>query len=148
MAALPSSIKCLCEKFNFNANSVNLALPLGLTLGHFGNIFYFALGIFLPINYLTIIFIAIDPIIQPFRTVLNMNVNMAATSIIAERGNKREIMDVDLDIQEAENKIQRSVRAKIAGEATEEDERIFNETNKAIERLRQEKRQLIAKAQK
>jgi len=149
MAALPSSIKCLCEKFNFNSNSVNLALPLGLTLGRFGNIFYFALGVFFePIHYLTIIFIAIDPIIEPFRTVLNMNVNMAATSLIAERGNKREIMDVDLDIQEAENKIQRSVRAKIAGEATEEDERIFNETNKAIERLRQEKRQLIINAQK
>jgi len=197
MAALPSSIKCLCEKFNFNSNSVNLALPLGLTLGRFGNIFYFALGIFfigqlyntpfepihyliilvgvilagtatsgasgiatlsmlgivldplsLPIEAVLVIFMAIDPIIEPFRTVLNMNMNMAATSLVAERGNKREIMDVDLDIQEAENKIQRSVRAKIAGEATEEDEKIFNETNKAIERLRQEKRQLIMNAQK
>jgi len=95
-----------------------------------------------------VLLIAIDPIIEPFRTYLNMHVNMAATSLVAERGNKREIMDVDLDIQEAENKIQRSVRAKIAGEATAEDEKIFNETNKAIERLRQEKRQLIIKAQK
>jgi len=64
MAALPSSIKCLCEKFNFNSNSVNLALPLGLTLGRFGNIFHFAIGVFFigqlyntsfePIHYLII----------------------------------------------------------------------------------------------
>jgi len=102
----------------------------------------------LPMEAVLIIFIAIEPIIEPFRMVLSMNMNMAATSLIAERGNKREIMDIDLDIQEAETKIQRSVRAKIAGEATEEDEKIFNETNKAIEKLRQEKRQLIVKAQK
>jgi len=197
MAALPSAINCLSEKFKFNSNSVNLTLPLGLTLGRFGNIFYFTLGVFfigqlyntpfepihyfiilvgvilagtatsgasgivalsmlsivldplsLPMEAVLILFIAIDPIIEPFRTVLNMHVNIAASSLVAELGNKREIMDVDLDIQEAENKIQRSVRAKIAGEATAEDEKIFNETNKAIERLRQEKRQLIIKAQK
>jgi len=195
MAALPSAINCLSEKFKFNSNSVNLTLPLGLTLGRFGNIFYFAIGVFFigqiysthfePIHYLIIlvgvifagtatsgasgvvtlsmlsivldplslpmeavliIFIAIDPIIEPFRTVLNMHINMAATSLVAEQGNKREIIDVDLEIKEAENKIQRSARAKTAGEASEEDEEVFYETNEAIEKLREEKRRLIAEA--
>jgi len=196
MAALPSSITCLDEKFNFNSNSVNLTLPLGMTLGRFGNIFYFAIGVFfigqiyntpfvpmqyliiltgvvfagtatagasgivtlsmlsivldplsLPMEAVLVIFMAIDPIIEPFRTVLNLHVNMAGASLIAERGNEREILAVEAAIKDAENRIQRSQRAKIAGKATAEDEKIFNETNVEIEKLREEKRQLLRKAQ-
>lgn len=46
MATLPSAITCLDTKLGFNSNAVNLTLPLGMTLGRFGNIFYFGLGVF------------------------------------------------------------------------------------------------------
>jgi len=195
MAALPSSITCLDEEFHFNSNSVNLTLPLGLTLGRFGNIFYFAIGVFFigqiyntsfePIHYLIIligvifagtatagasgivtlsmlsivldplslpleavlvIFMAIDPIIEPFRTVLNIHINMAAASLVAERGNERELLTIKAAIKDAESRIQRSLRAKTAGEATEEDEKIFHELNLTIQRLREEERQLLGKS--
>jgi len=138
MAALPSAINSLDKGMLFNSTSVNLTLPLGMTLGRFGNIFYFALGVFfiaqiygtplLPIHYLIIfmgvifagtatagasgivtlsmlsivldplnlpleavlvIFMAIDPIIDPFRTFLIVYVNMAATTLIAKRDEKQ-----------------------------------------------------------
>jgi proton glutamate symport protein len=134
MATLPSAINCLDKELKFNSNAVNLTLPLGMTLGRFGNIFYFALGVFfiaqiyytsfVPVQYLIIfvgvifagtatagasgivtlsmlsivldplhlpmeavlvIFMAIDPIIDPFRTFLIVYVNMAATALIAGR---------------------------------------------------------------
>jgi len=64
MPAIPSAIECLEKKMNFNSSAVNLTLPLGMTLGSFGNIFYFALAVFFtgqiynmsfePIHYLII----------------------------------------------------------------------------------------------
>ena len=193
MAALPSAINSLDKGMGFNSNSVNLTLPLGMTLGRFGNIFFFALGVFfiaqiyeaplLPLNYLVIlvgvifagaatagasgivtlsmlsivldplslpleavliIFMAIDPIIEPFRTFLNVHVNIAATTLVAERGEK-EIFALESAIKEAEHKIQRSSRAKLAGTADENDEKTFNEITAEIERLREEKRRLLSK---
>jgi proton glutamate symport protein len=134
MATLPSAIDCLDKKMEFDSTGVNLTLPLGMTLGRFGNILYFAVGVFFvaqiyntplgPIHYLIIligvifggtatagasgivtlsmmsivldplslpmeavliIFMAIDPIIEPFRTFLNVYVNMAATASIVKK---------------------------------------------------------------
>jgi proton glutamate symport protein len=134
MATLPSAIDCLDKKREFDSTGVNLTLPLGMTLGRFGNILYFAVGVFFvaqiyntplgPIHYLIIligvifggtattgasgivtlsmmsivldplnlpmeavliIFMAIDTIIEPARTFLNVYVNMAATAIIVKK---------------------------------------------------------------
>jgi len=49
-------------------------------------------------------------------------------------------------IDNAERRIQRSTRAKLAGTATEEDERFFTEINAEINQLREEKRQLLLSA--
>lgn len=43
MSALPSAIKSLDAGMGFDSTSVNLTLPLGMTIGRYGNIFYFAL---------------------------------------------------------------------------------------------------------
>jgi hypothetical protein len=48
------------------------------------------------------------------------------------------------EIEAAENRIQRSLRAKLAGEATAEDEKYFTSINAEIHKLRAEKQQLIA----
>ncbi|MCL2721796.1 MAG: dicarboxylate/amino acid:cation symporter [Treponema sp.] len=139
MATLPSAINCLDKGMKFNSTAVNLTLPLGMTLGRFGNIFYFALAVFfiaqiygislvpiqfviiligvifagtatagasgivtlsmlsivldplnLPLEAVLIIFMAIDPIIDPFRTFLIVYVNMAATSLIAKQERNQE----------------------------------------------------------
>jgi proton glutamate symport protein len=134
MATLPSSINCLEKKMHFDAPSVNLTLPMGMTLGRFGNIFYFGIAVFfvaqiyeadltfvnyimiffgimlagtatagasgivtlsvisialsplsLPSEAVLVIFMAIDPIIDPFRTFLLVYANIAATTVVAER---------------------------------------------------------------
>ncbi|MDR0584116.1 MAG: cation:dicarboxylase symporter family transporter [Treponema sp.] len=132
MATLPSAITCLDDKMSFDRTTVNLTLPLGMTLGRFGNVFYFAVAVFfvvqiygielaavqyvtvflgvifagtatagasgivtlsvigivlsplnLPVEAVLIIFMAIDPIIDPFRTFLLVYGNMGATTLIA-----------------------------------------------------------------
>jgi proton glutamate symport protein len=139
MATLPSAITALDKKMGFNSNTVNLTLPLGMTLGRFGNIFYFALGTFfvaqiyntplgimhyfiiflgvvfggtatagasgivtlsmisiilnplgLPVEAVLVIFMAIDPIIDPFRTFLIVYMNMAVTSLVARHEGDQE----------------------------------------------------------
>jgi len=192
MATLPSAINSLETGLKFKSTSVNLTLPLGMTLGRFGNIFYFALAVFfvaqiyntplgpiqyfiifigvifagtatagasgivtlsmlsivldplsLPLEAVLIIFMAIDPIIDPFRTFLIVYVNMAAASLVAECGQEREVSaktNLDAEIAKVERKIQRSARAKIAGTADENDEKTFRELNEEINRLREEKR--------
>jgi proton glutamate symport protein len=134
MATLPSSIICLTKKMGFDAPSVNLTLPMGMTLGRFGNVFYFGIAVFFVaqiygvnlnfMNYITIffgiilagtatagasgivtlslisialtplslpaeailvIFMAIDAIIDPFRTLLLVYSNIVAATVIAER---------------------------------------------------------------
>lgn len=44
MAALPQSLSSLSDDFKLNAREVNIALPLVMTLGRFGNIAYFAIA--------------------------------------------------------------------------------------------------------
>jgi proton glutamate symport protein len=134
MATLPSAITSLEEKMHFDKNAVNLTLPLGITLGRFGNIYYFAVAVFfviqlygttieavqlaliffgvliagtatagasgivtlsvisivlnplsLPVEAVLIIFMAIDPIIDPFRTFFLVYGNIAATAMIANK---------------------------------------------------------------
>jgi hypothetical protein len=134
MATLPSAITCLDDKMSFDKTTVNLTLPLGMTLGRFGNVFYFAVAVFfvvqiygmelaaaqyatiflgvifagtatagasgivtlsvigivlsplnLPIEAVLVIFMAIDPIIDPFRTLLLVYGNIGATTLIAGR---------------------------------------------------------------
>jgi hypothetical protein len=151
MATLPSAITCLDKKMGFNHTAVNLTLPLGMTLGRFGNIFYFAVATFfvaqiygtqlelmhyaliflgvvfggtatagasgivtlsmlsivlnplsLPLEAVLVIFMAIDPIIDPFRTFLIVYVNMAATTLIAKRDEDKEEMEEEEAEAEAE----------------------------------------------
>jgi proton glutamate symport protein len=132
MATLPSAITCLDDKMSFDRTTVNLTLPLGMTLGRFGNVFYFAVAVFfvvqiygmeltavqyitvfigvifagtatagasgivtlsvisivlaplnLPVEAVLVIFMAIDPIIDPFRTFLLVYGNISATTMIA-----------------------------------------------------------------
>jgi proton glutamate symport protein len=132
MATLPSAITCLDDKMSFDRTTVNLTLPLGITLGRFGNVFYFAVAVFfvvqiygielaaaqyitvflgvifagtatagasgivtlsvisivlsplnLPVEAVLVIFMAIDPIIDPFRTFLLVYGNISATTLIA-----------------------------------------------------------------
>jgi Na+/H+-dicarboxylate symporter len=132
MATLPSAIACLDDKMSFDRTTVNLTLPLGMTLGRFGNVFYFAVAVFfvvqiygaqlsaaqygtvflgvifagtatagasgivtlsvigivlaplnLPAEAVLIIFMAIDPIIDPMRTFLLVYGNIGATTLIA-----------------------------------------------------------------
>ncbi|MDR2094554.1 MAG: dicarboxylate/amino acid:cation symporter [Treponema sp.] len=132
MSTLPSAITCLDDKMNFDRTTVNLTLPLGITLGRFGNIFYFAVAVFfvvqiygaelapaqyamiffgvilagtatagasgivtlsvisialsplnLPVEAVLVIFMAIDPVIDPFRTLLLVYGNIGATTLIA-----------------------------------------------------------------
>jgi proton glutamate symport protein len=134
MATLPSAINCLTNKMQFDKTAVNLTLPLGMTLGRFGNIYYFAVAVFfvaqiygmtitpsqmgliffgvllagtatagasgivtisvisialtplnLPVEAILVILMAIDPIIDPFRTLYLVYGNMAATAMIAGR---------------------------------------------------------------
>jgi proton glutamate symport protein len=150
MATLPSAITCLDKKMRFDSISVNLTLPLGMTLGRFGNIFYFGIAVFfvaqiygmsfgfvhyiiiflgvmfagtatagasgivtlsvisiilgplnLPVEAVLVIFMAIDPIIDPFRTFLIVYVNMAAASLIAKRDQGDE-PDVEEEEEEKE----------------------------------------------
>jgi proton glutamate symport protein len=157
MATLPSAITCLDKKMRFNHTSVNLTLPLGMTLGRFGNIFYFAVATFfvvqiygtqlepmhyaliflgvvfggtatagasgivtlsmlsivlnplsLPLEAVLVIFMAIDPIIDPFRTFLIVYVNMAATTLIAKRDGDEEEQEEEQEAeQEEEEKTRR-----------------------------------------
>jgi hypothetical protein len=170
-----------------------------MTLGRFGNIFYFALGVFfvaqiygtplgpvhyiiilvgvifagtatsgasgivtlsmlsivleplsLPMEAVLIIFMAIDPIIDPLRTFLIVYVNMAATALIAEREDEAgegEIFALEAAIKKAEDRIQRSARAKLAGTATLDDEKVFRDINAEINRLREKKKQLLERSQ-
>ncbi|MDR1626837.1 MAG: dicarboxylate/amino acid:cation symporter [Spirochaetia bacterium] len=134
MAVLPSAITCLERDMGFDKNQINLTLPLGMTLGRFGNIFYFGIAVFfvaqiyetdlglmsyvvifigiilagtatagasgivtisvisialvplrLPVEAVLVILMAIDPIIDPFRTLLLVYANVAATAVVADR---------------------------------------------------------------
>ncbi|MHC6202982.1 dicarboxylate/amino acid:cation symporter [Breznakiellaceae bacterium SP9] len=155
MATLPSAITCLDKRLGFETNAVNLTLPLGMTLGRFGNIFYFGIGVFfvvqiygmeltlmhyaiiflgtvfagaatagasgivtlsvisiilnplsLPVEAILVIFMAIDPIIDPFRTFLIVYVNMVATTLIAKRSGHNEPAPELLHENESESETQ------------------------------------------
>ncbi|HUV08739.1 MAG TPA: cation:dicarboxylase symporter family transporter, partial [Spirochaetia bacterium] len=130
-ATLPAAIKSLVQKLGFYERSTNLFFSLGITLGRFGNIIYFAIasifvaqlygvdlgigryGIIaigslfagiatagasgistlnlmaivlgplgLPLEAVLIIFMTIDTIADPLRTLLIVTNNMAANSLI------------------------------------------------------------------
>jgi proton glutamate symport protein len=130
-AALPTAIRSLTQRLGFFERSTNLFFSLGVTIGRFGNIIYFAIAsIFiaqlygaqlqigqlamvvvgslfagvatagasgiatlsllsivlgplgLPLEAVMIIFIAIDTIADPLRTMLIILTNMAANSLI------------------------------------------------------------------
>ncbi|MDR2500459.1 MAG: cation:dicarboxylase symporter family transporter [Treponema sp.] len=157
MATLPSAITCLDKKMRFNHTAVSLTLPLGMTLGRFGNIFYFAVATFfvaqiynaqlelmhyaliflgvvfggtatagasgivtlsmlsivlnplsLPLEAVLVIFMAIDPIIDPFRTFLIVYVNMAAAALVSKRDEdgKQDDEEADAELEETAEKKQ------------------------------------------
>ena len=54
------------------------------------------------------------------------------------------IAKIQADIDDAERRIQRSTRAKLAGTATEEDEAFFDAISAEIDKLRDEKRTLLS----
>ncbi|WP_455381909.1 cation:dicarboxylate symporter family transporter [Salinispira pacifica] len=133
-ATLPTAIKALEQKLGFYERSTNLFLSLGITLGRFGNIIYFAIAALfvaqlygidmnvsrygivvvgsvfagmatagasgiatlnllsivlgplgLPLEAVLIIFIAIDAIADPLRTMLIIITNMAANALIVPK---------------------------------------------------------------
>ncbi|MGO8692090.1 MAG: cation:dicarboxylate symporter family transporter [Rectinemataceae bacterium] len=133
-ATLPTAIKALEQKLGFYERSTNLFLSLGITLGRFGNIIYFAVAALfvaqlygvsmdpsryaivvigslfggiatagasgiatlnllsivlgplgLPVEAVLIIFIAIDAIADPLRTLLIIITNMAANALIVPK---------------------------------------------------------------
>ena len=133
-ATLPSAIKALDQRLKFYESTTKLYVPLGITLGRFGNIIYFALAslfvsqlyatpvtagsifivviasIFagtatagatglatlslmsivlgplgLPLEAVLILFMTIDTIIDPMRTLLIVHTNMAVNALIAEK---------------------------------------------------------------
>ena len=132
-AALPSSIAAL-KGLDYNANTVDLVFPLGLTVLRFGNIMYFAIAscfvaqiynatlavptlvlivvgsllagtatagasglltlpmislildpIGLPVESILIVFMAIDSLIDPMRTLLIVYVNIATTALVSAK---------------------------------------------------------------
>lgn len=133
-ATLPAAIKALDQRLRFYESTTKLYVPLGITLGRFGNIIYFALAalfvsqlyaapitigsifiiviasIFagtatagatglatlslmsivlsplgLPLEAVLILFMTIDTIIDPMRTLLIVHTNMAVNALIAEK---------------------------------------------------------------
>ena len=133
IATLPATIETLDQKLHFYESTTKLYMPLGINLGRFGNIIYFALaslfvsqlyatpmtisGLFfviigsifagtatagatgiatlglmkivlgplgLPIEAVLILFMTIDPIIDPMRTLLIVHSNMACNAMIAK----------------------------------------------------------------
>lgn len=144
-ACLPSAIATLSEKLNFNRQTINLIVPLSITLCRFGSVVYFALAtlfvsqlydkaigpvemmlvifgsivagiatsgatglltltmleiIFVPLNLpleaVLILFIAIDPLIDPIRTLGIVHTAMAVATIIAEKEPTEKILPTRL----------------------------------------------------
>jgi len=169
LASLPSSITSLEDKLGFDSDSVNLTLPLGMTLGRFGNIFFFALASFfvvqlygvslgfaqylmifigvifagtatagasgivtlsvinivlsplgLPIEAILVIFMAIDPIIDPMRTFLIVYVNILVSAFVAKRrqvlpGDRRNVWIVALPVADIKHHVQSGADGALDG---------------------------------
>lgn len=133
LATIPAALSALHDKLSFDKAQTNLLVPLGVTIGRFGNVFFFALStIFiaqlynvslgfqglcivfvgsilggmatsgatgvltlslmlivldplgLPFEAVLILFIAIDPIIDPMRSLLIVHTACTATAMIAK----------------------------------------------------------------
>ncbi|BBM88743.1 hypothetical protein COTS27_00428 [Spirochaetota bacterium] len=146
-ATIPSCVEALEKKLFFERSVTNLLIPLGITLGRYGNIIYFSLvSIFLlqlygidygsvdiiktiigsilagiatagatglatlaaiqivltplglPFEVIIVILLAIDTIIDPLRTALIVQTNLAYTALVAQRfkGKRRPIITKDL----------------------------------------------------
>jgi hypothetical protein len=64
-----------------------------------------------------------------------------------EKAEKENVISkIQSNIEDAERRIQRSTRAKLIGNATMEDEQYFTELGTEIDRLREEKRELLLSA--
>jgi proton glutamate symport protein len=132
LATIPSAISAMADNLKFNATNTKLILPLGITIGRFGNVLYFALGaIFvsqlyntelcwqcylliavgsilagmatsgstgvltlammcivleplqLPLEAVLVLFIAIDPIVDPMRSLTIVYPSCAITALVA-----------------------------------------------------------------
>ncbi len=132
LACLPSAINAM-SALRFSRRTVDLAIPLGVTLGRFGQVAFFALAslfvaqlyrvplgpselavvllssalaglasagatglvtlsalsvvlqpLGLPLEAVLALFIAVDPILDPLRTLCTLHTSMAATAAIAE----------------------------------------------------------------
>lgn len=146
LASIPAAIDSLNSKLRFNADTINLCLPLGIVICRYGNILYFAIatifiaqlydtpltlgslsiiligsvlagvstagatGIItlqtmhivlaplgLPLEAALVLFIAIDPIIDPLRTLLIVHCNMATATFIAGTQNTNHKRSFDLE---------------------------------------------------
>ncbi|MFM6355866.1 MAG: dicarboxylate/amino acid:cation symporter [Planktothrix sp.] len=137
LACLPSMISTMSQGLKFSLQTTNLVVPLGVTVGRFGQVVYFTLAsvfvaqlyqisigvsglaiiivgsIFagmassgatgmvtlttlnvvlkplgLPLEAALVLFIAIDPIMDPLRTLCTVHTAMAATALIADQDPK------------------------------------------------------------
>ncbi len=162
-ATLPAAIKSLVQKLGFYERSTNLFFSLGITLGRFGNIIYFALAsmfvaqlygvdlgidryaiivigslfagmatagatgvstltllsivlgpLGLPLEAVLIIFIAIDTIADPLRTLLIVLTNMAANALIVPKvgAMNRRIMERELQRDERKDAFLERIKEK------------------------------------
>jgi len=133
-AAIPSSITALSEELDFDSDTVNLSVPLGVSLCRFGNVMVFSLGavfasqlygyslgieeymiivivsvlagmatsgapgiiartmigmvltpLGIPAAAIIALLLAIDPVIDPITTVINIYPNLGAAAIIARK---------------------------------------------------------------
>jgi proton glutamate symport protein len=133
LACLPSAINTVVEKFGLDRQTVNLVIPLSVSVARFGQISYFALAslfvaqlyktdiniaglsviligsIFagiassgatgiatlttisivlqplgLPLEAVLVLLLAIDPIMDPFRTLCTLHTSVAVTTLIAD----------------------------------------------------------------
>jgi len=50
MTALPAAVNSMERELKFNTDEINLTLPFGMTLGRFGDIFYFSLCVFFTVQ--------------------------------------------------------------------------------------------------
>lgn len=139
IVAIPSALNALTQGLGFQENSVNVSLPLGVLLGRFGTVFYFAFcvvfvsqlyhislgigGFFivffgsifasmastgsmsivtlsflaiileplgLPLSAVLVLFIAVDPIVDPVIALHNVFIACSATAMISEKGKQHE----------------------------------------------------------
>jgi len=82
---------------------------------------------------------------EPYQYFNKQNKKWVVDFVEKEKVEKEsKIWEKQVAIEDAERRIQRSIRAKLVGTATEDDKQIFQELNAQIEQLRDEKRSLLS----